>query len=95
LGQGPSREQYVYTFAPDGSYTSKLLTDHGTPTVTGRWELTRGADGLSRLRLSDQNGQKDYYWLGQESVVRIDEATGDLIVSGPRYFGEQRLRHER
>ena len=95
LGHGPFREQYVYTFAPDGTYTSKLLTDHATPTLTGRWELTRGADGRNHLRLSGLQGQKDNNWLGRDSAVGLDEATGDLLVSTPPYAAEQRLRPER
>jgi hypothetical protein len=86
-------ERHVYTFARDGHYTYKLVTDHNTPTVTGRWELAAGKDGKVLLRLKEQKGQKDYYWLGQESSVRYDPKMDVLLVSGNRYFGEQSLRH--
>jgi hypothetical protein len=85
-------DQHVYTFAKDGSYTYKRVTDHNTPTVTGRWELAAGKDGKILLRLKDQKGQKDYYWLAQETVVRYDRKKDVLLVSGERYDGEQPLR---
>jgi hypothetical protein len=45
------------------------------------------------LRLKDQEGQKDYYWLSRESFVRYDAKKDVLLVSGDRYDGEQPLRH--
>ncbi len=92
-GTPPLQDQHVYTFAKDGTYTYKLVTDHTTPTVTGRWELAAGKDGKVLLRLKDQKGQKDYYWLAEESVVRYDPKKDVLLVSGGRYDGEQPLRH--
>jgi hypothetical protein len=92
-GTPPLQDQHVYTFAKDGSYTYKLVTDHTTPTVNGRWELVAGKDGKIRLRLKDQKGQKDYYWLAQESIVRYDPKKDVLLVSGERYDGEVPLRH--
>ena len=95
LGSGPEHEEYVYTFAKDGTYTSKLITDHGTPTIKGRWELVEDKAGKVHLQLSDQVGQDKYYWLGQDSVIRYDKGNDELFVSGERYVGEQRLRHEK
>jgi hypothetical protein len=92
-GTPPLQDQHVYTFGKDGTYTYKLVTDHTTPTVTGKWELAAGKDGKVLLRLKDQKGQKDYYWLDQESVVRHDPKKDVLLVSGGRYDGEQPLRH--
>lgn len=94
LGAPPLQiEQHVYSFAREGTYTYKLVTDHDTPTVTGRWELAMGKNGTVMLRLSEQNGQKDYYWLGEESVVRYEPKKDVLLISGKRYVGEQSLRH--
>jgi hypothetical protein len=94
LGAPPlQQEQHVYTFATDGTYTYKLVTDHNTPTVTGRWELTMGKNGKVLLRLKDQKGQKDYYWLREESVVRYDPKKDVVLVSGEPYVGEQALSH--
>jgi len=94
LGSGGQAEHYVYTFDKDGSYTSKLLTDHTTPIVKGRWQLVVGEDGKMHLQLSDQVGKERYYWLGQDSMLSHDRKNDELVVSGPQYDGEQRLRHE-
>jgi hypothetical protein len=93
IGKPPLQDQHVYTFAKDGHYTYKLVTDHNTPTVTGRWEVAAGKDGKVHLRLKDQKGQKDYYWLRQETVVRYDPKKDVLLISGEQYDGEQPLRH--
>jgi hypothetical protein len=93
LGTPPLQDQHVYTFAADGTYTYKLVTDHATPTVTGKRELAAGMDGEVLLRLKDQKGQEDYYWFAEESVVRYDPKKDVLLVSGERYDGEQPLRH--
>ena len=66
---------------------------HAVPTVTGRWELAPGKDGKILLRLKDQKGQKDYYWLRRESAVRYDPKRDVLLVSGEPYVGEVPLRH--
>ena len=95
LGSGPWSEAYVYAFAKDGTYTSKLITDHTTPTVTGRWELAKGENGKVHLRLKDQKERESYYWLYEDSVVRYDKEEDALVVSGERYAGEPRLRHEK
>ena len=94
LGSGGQSEHYVYTFDRDGTYTSKLLTDHTTPIVEGRWRLVEGADGKIHLQLSDQQGKDKYYWLSQDSVLSYDDQKDELVVSGGHYDGEQRLRHE-
>lgn len=92
-GTPPLQDQHVYTFDTDRTYTYKLVTDHATPTVTGRWKLAAGKDGKVLLRLKDQKGKKDYYWLAEESIVRYDPKKDLLLVSGGRYDGEQPLRH--
>jgi hypothetical protein len=92
-GNPPLVDQHVYTFAKDGRYTYKWVTDHNTPTVTGRWELAAGQDGKVLLQLKEQQGQKDYYWLAQQCFVRYDAKQDVLLVSGERYDGEQPLRH--
>lgn len=94
-GTPPLQDQHVYTFTKDGRYTYKLVTDHTTPTVSGSWVLATGKDGKALLRLNDQQGQKAYYWLAQESIVRYDPRKDVLLVSGERYDGEQPLRHVR
>lgn len=89
-----NQDRYVYTFAPDGTYANQLHSDFGAAPVAGRWDLKRDASGNDRLLLQGHEPQGDYYWLGPDSVIRFDDATGDLLVSGSRYVGEQRLRHE-
>ncbi|MFN0126978.1 MAG: hypothetical protein ACKV19_09885 [Verrucomicrobiales bacterium] len=92
-GKPPLQDQHVYTFAKDGRFSYKLVTDHNTPLVTGRWELAAGKEGKVILRLKDQKGRKDYYWLAEGSAVRYDLKKDVLLVSGARYDGEQPLRH--
>lgn len=80
-------EHYVYTFDRDGTYTSKLLTDHTTPIVEGRWRLVEGADGKIHLQLSEQQGKDRYYWLSQDSLLGYDRQKDELVVSGGHYDG--------
>ena len=66
------------------------MTDFNTPIVTGKWELRRDASGSVRLRLYDQKEKKEFYWLGEDSIVRYDQRTDSLLISGDHYSGEPR-----
>jgi hypothetical protein len=94
LSDRDGQNLYVYTFAPDGAYSNQLITDYQPAPVTGRWELKRDDSGKDHLLLHGHDGARDYDWLGHDSIVRFDDTAGDLLVSGPKYDGEQRLRHQ-
>ncbi len=93
LGTGPFLEQWVYHFYKDGTYTQQIVSDFESAPVQGKWKLTRLDDASERLTLFGLESG-NYYWLGEESFVRYDRETDSLVVTGPRYDGEQALRHE-
>ena len=93
LGEGPFSERWVYRFYNDGTYTQQIFTDFTSSPVQGEWELSRTNVASQKLTLFGlESGE--YYWLGEESFVRYNRRTDSLVVTGPRYVGEQRLRHE-
>lgn len=92
LGEGAFLEQWVYRFNEDGTYTQQIISDFSSSPVTGKWKLTKTDDQTYQLALSNlETGE--YYWLGEQSFVRYDRKSDSLVITGPRYDGEQLLRH--
>lgn len=93
LGEGPFFEQWVFRFYRDETYTQQIFSDFTSSPIKGKWKLEPSNAPLPKLTLSDLEAGK-HYILGGETFVRYDREKDLLVVTGPRYVGEQTLRHE-
>jgi len=80
----------VYTFAKDGTYTSRLFTDYPVAPITGEWRVTADTEGRFHLQLS--NKLEQYYWLPKECLIDYEQQSDSLLVSGGNIVSVQKLK---
>lgn len=83
-------DRLIYTFAKDGTYTSRLLTDYPVDPISGEWKVTEDDQGQFHLLLSNKLGL--YYLLPMECLIGYEKQSDSLLVSGGNIVNTQKLQ---